>query len=718
MFPFSRFFSRFQNQAKQRALAGKRRARSSRLDCFDVLEPRRTLAGNVAATVLDGNLYLVGDNTSNQIELIVRDGRAIVNGLEGTTVNGGASFQIGNSNSIGGKMFAWLLGGDDTLILRNGVAFPDSVEIHGGAGEDQIGFEAVTITNDAFLGTDEFADTIAMNGTTVGGNLWIWGGSADDVISLKSVTVRNTLILEAGNGHDAVELRDVKVNGRSRLDSGKGNDTLNLVDSVFAGNSSVELGRGNDVLRSQQSRFDVGMDLRGNSGMDMVEFSGTTAIPASFKFHGGRGEDSITGPNSTALTGNQRVSSANLNAVDSSVVNARLNDPVTGVVPRAAAAQEILRQQTIGELTLTAQLDETLTVQSSGIRVTGVQNFPVEGTSIANALIEISRDGDGLFNDGSAIVGADGKYSIPVQLVSNATNKGVNSIVVRATDSDGNTLTQNVRVHFVQGSMVRMTSDIGTIDFELFDSATPQTVANFLGYFGRYANSIVHRSINVATSGLDVIQGGGFVVDGSGVVSPIATDAPVPGEFSASRSNIRGTLAMALPSGNPNGATDQWFINLANHSTVLDPQQFTVFGRVIGDGLVVADAIHALNKFHLARGLDTVADPSLGALTDVPLQNYTTFTQTLDGTVALTEGSNTLTGTGTSFLTNVSADGRIQVGDTIFVVDEILSDTEIRLATNSLVTVTGEQIQINARPTKDNYVSFSTTTKLVLPTAT
>jgi len=63
-------------------------------------------------------------------------------------------------------------------------------------------------------------------------------------------------------------------------------------------------------------------------------------------------------------------------------------------------------------------------------------------------------------------------------------------------------------------------------------------------------------------------------------------------EFSADRSNLRGTVAMAKLGGDPDSATSQFFFNLDDNSENLDNQNggFTVFAEVV-EGLDVVDAI-------------------------------------------------------------------------------------------------------------------------------
>lgn len=168
----------------------------------------------------------------------------------------------------------------------------------------------------------------------------------------------------------------------------------------------------------------------------------------------------------------------------------------------------------------------------------------------------------------------------------------------------------------VPGSAVRISVRIGDvssgiINVALLDAQTPLTVANFLAYVdaGRYENNLFHRSV----PGF-IIQNGGFsfsVANNQTYVNEVATFAPVLNEPVIS--NTRGTLAMAKLGGDPNSATSQWFINLADNSANLDAQNggFTVFGRVLGSGMTVADSIASVPRWN--------ASSYNSAWTDLPL---------------------------------------------------------------------------------------------------
>jgi cyclophilin family peptidyl-prolyl cis-trans isomerase len=186
-------------------------------------------------------------------------------------------------------------------------------------------------------------------------------------------------------------------------------------------------------------------------------------------------------------------------------------------------------------------------------------------------------------------------------------------------------LLPNASAQTTAAPMVRFVSPLGPLDIQL-DNTAPQTVANFLGYVrrGDYADMFMHRSV----PGF-VVQGGGFAsrAGAAAQIQAIPTQPPVVNEFSATRSNVRGTVAMAKVGGNPNSATNQWFVNLNNNAGPCPgtPQQqgldcqnggFTVFGRVTAPSMAVADAIAALRRVN-AAGCSPVS--LFGALDNLPV---------------------------------------------------------------------------------------------------
>ena len=169
-------------------------------------------------------------------------------------------------------------------------------------------------------------------------------------------------------------------------------------------------------------------------------------------------------------------------------------------------------------------------------------------------------------------------------------------------------------------TLVRVDTSVGPIDIQLYESTAPRTVSNFLSYVqsGAYDGSFFHRLVRGF-----VLQGGGLKWSDTSTpgLSAVTVAAPVGNEFSASRSNIRGTVAMAKVDGNPDSATNQWFVNLADNSANLDSQNggFTVFGKVLTPSMVVVDALVQLplvnassctNLGSLATALSQVPMPS------------------------------------------------------------------------------------------------------------
>lgn len=176
----------------------------------------------------------------------------------------------------------------------------------------------------------------------------------------------------------------------------------------------------------------------------------------------------------------------------------------------------------------------------------------------------------------------------------------------------GGSVAIDLRNHFsvpgITGEIVQIDfSGVGRINLEMLANDAPKSVENFKSYIsaGRYQGTYIHRAI----TGF-VIQGGGY--NANSPTTHIPTFAAVQNEFKLG--NIRGTVAMAKLGNDPNSATSEWFINLADNRANLDNQNggFTVFARVIGNGMVVADAIAGLPRANAG-----------GAFTDLPVRNLT-----------------------------------------------------------------------------------------------
>jgi peptidyl-prolyl cis-trans isomerase A (cyclophilin A) len=225
---------------------------------------------------------------------------------------------------------------------------------------------------------------------------------------------------------------------------------------------------------------------------------------------------------------------------------------------------------------------------------------------------------------------------------------------------------------------VCMQSSQGEWCMEMLAAAAPNTVTNFLRYVnnGDYTNNLVHRSV----PGF-VIQGGGFSLGSDGFIGPVTSYGTIKNEFN--RSNLRGTVAMAKLSGNPDSASNQWFVNLGNNSSLdtVASGSFTVFAEVVY-GMTVVDKIAGLRVVNLSVALNNGAFGEMPAdlpatATTVARDNLVTInrayaTDVLPGTTVLpyhctaeaTASAAALTelcGTSVSFPVNVQGIGAYEV---------------------------------------------------------
>lgn len=164
-----------------------------------------------------------------------------------------------------------------------------------------------------------------------------------------------------------------------------------------------------------------------------------------------------------------------------------------------------------------------------------------------------------------------------------------------------------------QATIVEFQTSHGNFKVNLHDETTPKAVENFLQYVteGKYDNTLIHRTVDDF-----VIQGGGAKFEGELPPEWIETNGTIDNE--PVYSNVTATISMAKQRGKINSANSQWFINLKNNASVLDPVDvygggaYAVFGEVIEGGMNVVNAIAAVPR----------CDTGHGGFREIPMPNF------------------------------------------------------------------------------------------------
>jgi peptidyl-prolyl cis-trans isomerase A (cyclophilin A) len=159
-----------------------------------------------------------------------------------------------------------------------------------------------------------------------------------------------------------------------------------------------------------------------------------------------------------------------------------------------------------------------------------------------------------------------------------------------------------------EASYATIKTTLGTIVVELDDEKAPISVANFKMYAkeGFYDKTLFHRVI----PGF-MVQGGGFDHHGAypqTMHKKPGAKAGIKNEWTNGQKNKRATLAMARLGNQPDSATNQFFINLADNDFLDQPRDgagYAVFGKVIG-GMDVVDKIAGVPTTRLPNGMGDV----------------------------------------------------------------------------------------------------------------
>ena len=134
----------------------------------------------------------------------------------------------------------------------------------------------------------------------------------------------------------------------------------------------------------------------------------------------------------------------------------------------------------------------------------------------------------------------------------------------------------------------RFDTTLGSFEVELYASATPNTVSNFvsLAQSGFYDNLVWHRiEAFVIQTGDPTTKNGGGDRNTWGHAD---SGVPIPFEYNSTLHNYKGYLGMASTAPGAGGAS-QFYINLKDNSESFDGK-YAVFGKVTS-GMDVVQAI-------------------------------------------------------------------------------------------------------------------------------
>lgn len=277
-----------------------RRNSTSRRLALQPLEPRAMMAGDVTATVIDGNLQIVGDNLANDLTITpISAGKYRLTGIDAagnatTTVNGRDALTVAG---VTGTVGVFMRDGADYLrfndMTGDPMSFPGDVILNGGRGNDWIDGQDAR-TNGLFQIQGGDGNDLVNVLRLTAGSLSVNGGAGDDFLNLGGAAVAHALHFDGGRGNDIQRLfGHVDIGGNLVMRDTDGNDRIDLGanDLRVGGNVRISAGSGDDHVSisglEAHGRFfaDLG------KGDDEIEFSNCHLAKA--KVDGGKGNDTF-----------------------------------------------------------------------------------------------------------------------------------------------------------------------------------------------------------------------------------------------------------------------------------------------------------------------------------------------------------------------------------------------------------------------------------------
>jgi hypothetical protein len=232
---------------------------------LDGLEGRLAMAGNVQASFGEV-LSLRGDAAANSVRITQNSlGTVVIQGLDGTTINGRASVSFNGSRLE--KTDLRLFGGADRLEINNlRVSVDHNIEM--GQGNDTVILNRTVSGVNTSVKTDDGTDRVTATGVRTGSDFSIETGQGSSNVSVSSSTVGKTLTIIGGDSADTVAVSGTTTRGDLNVEAKKGDDRITLTTVRSYKNIKVITDVGNDRVATTdvQASYDAVFD--GGDGFD------------------------------------------------------------------------------------------------------------------------------------------------------------------------------------------------------------------------------------------------------------------------------------------------------------------------------------------------------------------------------------------------------------------------------------------------------------------
>lgn len=292
------------------------RARCLRVE---LLEPRALLAGNVAASVVRGNLVLSGDSQDNafSIESGPNPGDFVIVGRldagntpAATTINQQTQVTV---HGVTKSVSVNLGGGSDDVIVGNSealpgetppvLAIPRDLNIFGNTGADSVVVDGVQIGGNLSInmgtGASTGAQQLIVHNAQVVGSIAVRAPQGDADIQLREGGAGKAVSVIGGVGEDRILVDAFNVKGSLTLDGGLDTDSVQVVDSHIGRSLTVLVREWDQELESDAetltlSGLEIGGDLFVRTGMadewiDVFD----TQVAGRATFFTGMGNDTV-----------------------------------------------------------------------------------------------------------------------------------------------------------------------------------------------------------------------------------------------------------------------------------------------------------------------------------------------------------------------------------------------------------------------------------------